>query len=80
MTYYVGMKIAGSIHETYPGSQWFGVEITLSGYGCKEDGSQAGRFRPIPAEHEYLGDLNLPFFRAEYAKAIKRALDQTEVV
>jgi hypothetical protein len=69
----MGVKV--NIKETYPGSCWYSIEIDLPGYGCKKDGTSAGKFYLIPADHEYIEDMDLPFFRPEYAKAIAKALN-----
>lgn len=62
-------KIIVDIKEDYPQAAWFDVTITLPGYGNR------GQFKLIPVRDIKEKDIKPPFFRPEYAKAIKKGLE-----
>ena len=70
-------KITVEIKEDYPGCQWYDVTIILPGYGGKKAGSfKLFAVTELENFNEDFGDLPKPaFFRPEYAKAIKKGLE-----
>jgi hypothetical protein len=68
-------KIIVDIKEDYPGAKWYDVTITLPGYGNHPNTPHAGKFKLIPLADVLEGEKDSPFFRPEYAKAIKQGLE-----
>ena len=68
-------KIEVKISEDYPGAEWYDVTITLPGYG----GGDRSKFKLVPVSEftdgGFLEGYSTPFFRPEYAKAIKKGLE-----